>query len=131
MVGLQFRGQTRDILRDASLHLTGTAAGKQLRQTGGYLGVGSDDVRVPDWAHPLQDPAREQPARNSTCPPTKVNSTITYPKFLTDECLGLMRMILEKDPSSRIGILDILEHPFLNKNMQSSIPAYSLFKISR
>lgn len=38
-------------------------------------------------------------------------------------------MILEKDPSTRIGILDILEHPFLNKNQSS--PPYNLFKISR
>ena len=42
-----------------------------------------------------------------------------------------MRMILEKDPASRIGILDILEHPFLTKNIQSSAPPYNLFKISR
>jgi hypothetical protein len=72
------------------------------------LGVGSDDVRIPDWTDSLQDPAREQPALNRTLPLIKVNSAIVYPKFLTDDCLSLLRMILEKDPASRIGILDIL-----------------------
>lgn len=108
MVGPLLLLKSGHLLRHSALHIAGAVTGEQLRQAGGYLGVGSDDVRVPDRPHPLQDPARKQPPLNRTACPTKVNSTIVYPKFLSEDCLSLMRMILEKDPSSRIGILDIL-----------------------
>lgn len=60
-----------------------------------------------------------------------MNSNIVYPKFLGSECTQLLKMIMEKDPSSRIGILDILEHPFLSSNLRGSSSAYNLFKFSR
>ena len=60
-----------------------------------------------------------------------MSSNIMCPKFLGSECTQLLKMIMEKDPSSRIGILDILDHPFLNRNMRGSSSAFNLFKFSR
>ena len=46
---------------------------------------------------------------------------IEYPDSLSEASADLLKIILDKNPQNRIGILDILEHRYLKDSLSCSL----------
>ena len=95
------------------------------------MGVGHNDVRVRDGKNSLSAGLIQETGINSTLALIQITSDIEFPSTLSPGCRDLLMMILDKDPLNRLGILDILEHPYIKNSLSGSCRANQFMRSGR
>ena len=44
-----------------------------------------------------------------------IESNISYPKWMEEDAVSFLKILLEKDPKNRQSIFELLDHPFINR----------------